>query len=42
MMKIELEDQLQTSFHDAKNIDKIRQLIIEDTNIWTKKLFCRR
>jgi SAM-dependent methyltransferase len=30
-MKIELEDQLQTSFPDPENIDKIRQLFIEDT-----------
>lgn len=30
-MKIELEDQLQTSFPDPENINKIRQLFIEDT-----------
>ena len=30
-MKIELEDQLQTSFPDPSNIDKIRRLFIEDT-----------
>lgn len=31
-LKIELEDQLQTSFPDPENIIKIRQLFIEDTN----------
>ena len=30
-MKIELEDQLQTSFPDPENINKIRQVFIEDT-----------
>ena len=30
-MKIELEDQLQTSFPDSESINKIRQLFIEDT-----------
>lgn len=32
-LKIELEDQLQTSFPDPENIIKIRQLFIEDTKI---------
>lgn len=30
-MKIGLEDQLQTSFPDPTNIEKIRQMLIEDT-----------
>ena len=30
-MRIGLEDQLQTSFPDPANVDKIRQLLVEDT-----------
>jgi hypothetical protein len=30
-MRIGLEDQLQTSFPDLTNVDKIRQMLIEDT-----------
>ena len=30
-MRIGLEDQLQTSFPDPANVDKIRQWLVEDT-----------